>query len=415
MYNMSKISVHYVLWSDEIMNDFELKITPVADYKTPIMPKYGEDKPAMLKKLPSRWQKGAKFVAGLSLAGLLALSGCGRDDYTEPQQRTIDHGLRYVLNYSQGTFDRYGNYGGYNESELALRLHGGGGGSSWYVVQLTEQEAFGMIRARLEAAGLNFDFDVPDYTADSSAGDGYIEIGLPDMPYRLDLFDKYKGVGIVFVDTWGWGWSNRDIANLVAETFEESEHNITVGAFYNPIHSPLRRGDIIARGAQTPSQAMVEAQRHVVVSQIVTQADIFIARLQSEGILEPFSDVSIIINGIPFDYGNIPILVDNHKMVPAVPLFEMLGMTVSHEIDGRRVYITATKGNNEISINRSGNSVRSWMINGEQVDNDGWVHFNSTVFIMNDTVLVPLRYFAESVSANVEWDEETRTFTITTS
>ena len=399
------------------MNDFELQISPVSDYKAPIMPKYGEDKPAMLKKLPSRWQKSAKFVAGLSLAGLLALSGCGRDDYTEPQQRTTDQGLRYVLNYRQGNFDKYGNYGGYSESELLVRLSGGGAGISFYVVCLTEQEAFGMIRARLEAAGLVFSQNVPHYTA--YFPNEYSRMhGIPEnLSYGLDLFDEQKDVGLVFIDTWG-----SMVAGEVSRIFEESEYNITAGIFYNP--SQRVDAGYLYGMPITPSLAMAEAERHTLDSQIINLADMFIARLQLEGILEPFSNVDIIIDGVPFDFGELPIIVNNHMMVPAVvnnhmtvpatPFFDALGLAISHEADRQpeRGRFVAENGDYRIrfSYRMWNDSVSVFLV----TINGNFITPGVPMFVLNDTWFVPLRYVAEALGSSVEWDEETRTFTVTT-
>ncbi|MCL2377004.1 MAG: copper amine oxidase N-terminal domain-containing protein [Defluviitaleaceae bacterium] len=371
------------------MNDFELQISPVTDYKAPEIPMFGDNNSDILKKLPSRWQKNAKVIASLGLVGIFALSGCDGRDNINWRQNNIE----YNLGYAQGI------YNGYSESELLVRLHTGGGGGSGYIVHLTEQEAFGIIRARLGTAGLVFGSIPPGYTVRERG---------------LDLYDARKGVGITFVGWVGenraWRMNEREIAWRFSEDFEERTNNIIVGAFYDG-----GRGLGWGQGP-TPSLAEAEAERSALNRQLINQADVFIARLQSEGILEPFPDVRITIDGRAFHSGAIPIIVNNHKMVPAVEFFEMLGMEIVRQENRSErggFDITARKDNVMIWA-----TVRprwtSLEIAGGRDDFDRWADSDIPVFVLNDEMLVPLRYVAEAIGADVEWDEETRTFTVTT-
>jgi len=352
------------------MKDFELSVNPVETYEAPQIPILGDNNPALLKKLPSRWQKNVKVIAGLGLAGIFALSGCA-NELTEPHTSGIVHNLGLGQD----------SYNGYSEAELLVRLHSGGSLSSFYVVHLTEQEAFGIIRARLEAAGLNFDATPPEYTINSWLG-----------TFGLDLFDEKKGVAITqFV----WVES---LAAQVEEAFAEQTSDIIVGTFYNPGRS-AGSGD--AWRPQRPSDEELEELRPIFRRQLISQADVFIARLQSEGILERFSDIGITINETPVSFGEYPVIVNNHKMVPAIEIFKLLGMEVN--LDDGSWAITATKDDITIRIGAR----RLWV-------NDGWADADIPVFTHNDRVLVPLQFVAETVGANVEWDEEARMFTVTT-
>jgi len=375
------------------MNDFDLRINPVEDYKAPEIPIFGDNNADMLKKLPSRWQKNVKVIASLGLVGMLAFSSCGNIGNNSWRQNNIEHNLGYAQ----------GIYSGYSESELLVRLHTGGGGGSAYIVHLTEQEAFGIIRARLEAAGLVFNSTPPKYTVEiQRRQEGQQE-------YGLELFDAHKGVGIAFVSWIGanrsWRMTEREIAGLLDEAFAERTDNIIVGAFYNGGRS-LGSG----RGGPTPSLADAEAERPALNRQLINQADIFIARLQSDGVLEPFPYVGITIDGAIFDFGTIPIIVNNHKMVPAAEFFEMLGMEVEQEYRywSNTRTITARKDDVRIWISAS----PDWI----SLDiNQGWADSDIPRFVLNGQVMIPLRYVAEAIGATVEWNEEARMFTITTS
>jgi len=101
-------------------------------------------------------------------------------------------------------------YNGYSEMDLVLRSHWGGGGFAIYVVYLTEQEAFGIVRSQLEAAGLNFGAPPPDNSVtigvecnDEILYDQWNECCYWDICWSrdigFDLFDAENSVGIKFL------------------------------------------------------------------------------------------------------------------------------------------------------------------------------------------------------------------------
>jgi len=378
------------------MKDNYLSITPVENYKVPEMPVYGDENPALLKKLPSRWRKSAKVLASLGLIGTLALSGCASANgtvYPYPPARPYNS-IVHNLGLAQGS------YSGYSESNLLVRLHSGGGGGSVYVVHLTEQEAFGVIRERLESAGLVFGDTVPDYTVSNFFIRDRDELG-------LKLYDAEKGVAITHVSWLGpntiWNPHVSQLAVWVADSFAQYESDIAIGVFYNP-GRVVPHGHLLSR----PSRRNVSAARPIIRRQLINQADVFIARLQSDGILERYSDIHVIINGVPVHFSEYPIIVNNHKMVPAHEIFELLGMEVYTYDEELSNEIFATKGDILINIWEFPSGLYELAINF--VGPECYI----PMFAHNDTVLVPLQFIANTVGADVEWNEETQTMTITT-
>ena len=161
-----------------------LNITPVETYTAPSIPTLDEacGDTALLKKLPSRWKKNAAVIACAGIIGMTALTGCG------------------VLN------DRYDDW----------IHHGGAASAPMYVVYLTEQETLSVIREQLEAAGLNFDAEPPNYTAEVRS---WLTVG-------LDLFDSERNVAIAS------GVMSRNFAEQAVEEFAK-QTDITVGVFLN--------------------------------------------------------------------------------------------------------------------------------------------------------------------------------------
>jgi len=373
--------------------DFDFQVMPVEHYYAPSVPRYGEaDKAVLLKKLPSRWQKSAKLIAGLSLVGVLALSGCGSSYPRYSRPNHIEHDFTFAQGF----------YSGISEEGLSVRLHVGGGGGSGYVVFLTEQEAFGIIRARLEVAGLNFGATPPDYAVNVQGWDEFYEIG-------LDLFDEEKGVAIAHIDWQGerraWRESERELARRAEREFEEMANDIVVGAFHNSGRHYFG-GDAIGR-ARRPSRSAREEMRPHLRDRAIEQADIFIARLQIEGILESFEGVNIELNGQPLSFEGHTLFINNHIAVPANELFYALGMymTPREHDDFLRWSITTEVGNVSMVVFEDWASIR--------VD-DEWVPHEDAhpVFTIDGTTYISLQLIAEIIGASVEWDEDTRTMTI---
>jgi len=117
--------------------------------------------------------------------------------------------------------------------DIGLRTHSGGARSGpFYMVYLTEQEVFDIIRSKLEAAGLNFGDTPPD---------NVYEVGLYGMSSTigLDLFDAERGVAISHID---WRTNHTPFAasggsRLAEETarfFNQQLRRIEVGVFFTP-------------------------------------------------------------------------------------------------------------------------------------------------------------------------------------
>ena len=399
------------------MKDFDLSINPIEAYKGPEIPTFENDNSAILKKLPLRWRKNAKISAGLGLIGVFALSGCVNVAGGTPAGEIRQNNIEHKLQYTQGSYD------GYSEDDLLVRLHTGGGGASAYMVHLTEQEAFGIIRARLEAAGLDFDtppeeinFDVPALTYYDEV-DWYLSRYL--NPIELDLFDTQKNVGIAHVSWLGSSMSfmpsERALARRIEEIVTEQTDDIVVGAFYNPGQS-VNSAEWTDEGElklTPPSDEEVEEARPILVRQLINQADKFILRLQSEGVLERFPDVAITINGTPLSLGEYPMIINNHKMVPAAEIFEALGMDVNEDENEWRLAITGTKNDLELRANVGLQSFnQGGSISIRHGEDSEWPRDIPVIF-HNDTIFVSLQFVAEINGATVEWDEEARIIKVT--
>jgi len=423
------------------MDFLALDINPVENYKAPELPMFGENNAKLVKKLPTRWQKNKKIIAGLGLLGVFALSGCvypgaygyenggysGSTNYppeyiysgtvNSTRYNSIIHNLEYTR----------GSYQGYSEDDLLVRIHTGGGGGSSYMVHLTEHEAFGIIRTRLEAAGLRFETPPPTDTEimipDIQVGDSFnseAEWFIRENMNRiqLDLFDEQKDVGVSFVNWLGAGRSfmpsEQDIAKHIVELFATHRNDIAVGAFFSPGQSVWSGEEESSDGwwrPISPTDEAVEETRPVLVRQLINQADMFIARLQLEGVLDPPQDINVIINEAPLYIGDFPILVNNQIMVPAQELFTTLGMNVSVNETEWQISTIGTLNGLEVWVQVGLREWRNASITVRRDDVREWLA-DVPVFVHDNVIYAPLQFVADLIGANIEWDEATRTLTI---
>jgi len=219
-----------------------LTLTPMEDYEVPGLLALEEGKPELLMKMPSRW-KNKVMIATRGLLGVTALTSC----YEE--QRQLHHGGEAI--------------------------------NPIYVVHFTKQEALDMIRAQLEAAGLNFDNEVTPYKIEGVVDHRWLgNVG-------IDLFDKERNVAITLMcmyedatstmvwGQWLYGWEATEIETEFSEQHEE----ITFGVFYNPSRERQWR---YREGKQPPTEEEIE----ILTEQLENQVQDFIQQLREDGVIE---------------------------------------------------------------------------------------------------------------------------------
>jgi len=260
-------------------------LSPVESYDAPELPKLQDARndPALMKELPSRWKNNARVIACMGLVGAwaIALSSC----IDTPHHGGAGGAPNYVATPTEQDASK-------DEPEYVppddRPHHGGAGYVPGYVVQATEQEVAGMVRAHLEAAGLDFSADPPGYFVslnEWSTHPIYRDIGLV-------LFNEDIGIAIAFVseaDTWGitvdsgYLISCQDLADLVEEAFSQQTSDIQVRVFFLPDNYRF-----IEFGADDPGEDKANEE---LVSQIerllVPQVEDFLGWLQAEGIIAP--------------------------------------------------------------------------------------------------------------------------------
>jgi hypothetical protein len=250
---------------------------PVKSYTPPQIPTLEQIKndSAFLKQMPIRWRKSAAVLAVASVIGtcsLMGLVGCG--DSAAPTALT---GERSDSSVTIPTV---------TQEDLVFRAHHGGSAAAIYIVYMTEQEALGMIRSRLEAAGLRFGATPPDTVTITH------EWGSEDV--QPIFYDSERDVAIAH-SSWAYMKNHRETITLPDSPF--------LGLFGIPgTETNLRpNGDdewIRHRIPPTPEwigvpvsepPETVETEsarvRPILEADLNAQIDAFIELLQQEGIL----------------------------------------------------------------------------------------------------------------------------------
>jgi hypothetical protein len=276
---------------------------PMKIYTPPQLPTFADVRgnpahAAVLKRLPLRWKKSAAILAIAGVVGTIALTGCGStelDDSGNPaasgsgaasgggsENSSISGGGANSANPAHSLDPNYVPHVPVQE-DLELRLHSGGSGSAVYIVHLTEAEALGIVRSRLEAAGLQFTAEPPDVVAGS---DGWTD----DAEVTLDLFDPVRDVAVALMS---WQQNNINFFRHgdghieVRREFEE-QIDSTVGVFYAPgqmIQNGRDEGELLPPPTDEQLAAATPEARTALESRLTEQIDAFIASLRGAGVI----------------------------------------------------------------------------------------------------------------------------------
>lgn len=129
---------------------------------------------------------------------------------------------------------------------------------------------------------------------------------------------------------------------------------------------------------------------------------VFVLGLSSSSIAAT-SDITININDEQLETDVAPVIIDERTMVPMRAIFEELSADVHW--DGDKEKITGTRGGDVIELHLN---TRHALINGESE------YLDVPPTIVSERTMVPTRFIAESLGAEVKWDGEARVVNIHT-
>ncbi|EHS55266.1 stalk domain-containing protein [Paenibacillus sp. Aloe-11] len=112
-------------------------------------------------------------------------------------------------------------------------------------------------------------------------------------------------------------------------------------------------------------------------------------------------DIKVIINGVTQQYTQSPVVSQNTTLVPLRGVFESLGAQV--EWDSKAKKVTASKNDDTLALNVGSKLAYK---------NNAPVQLDAATQIQKGQVFVPLRFVSQSLGAKVDWNQTTRTVTI---
>lgn len=113
-------------------------------------------------------------------------------------------------------------------------------------------------------------------------------------------------------------------------------------------------------------------------------------------------EIEVYYNGERIEFDQKPILVNDRTLVPFRKVFESMGCIVYYNNSESKVMALTKEG--DILTHTIGTN--TFDLNGETKT------FDSASTILNDRTLIPLRAVAETLSAEVEWNDKNQTVTI---
>lgn len=110
----------------------------------------------------------------------------------------------------------------------------------------------------------------------------------------------------------------------------------------------------------------------------------------------------------------VPVIQDDHTLVPLRGVFEALNADVQWDGEARRVRIESADHLYRVFITIDSNIMEVYKILGVNIAgeipvNSSKIELETPAIIMNDRTMVPLRAISESIGCDVEWLEDTFT------
>lgn len=119
------------------------------------------------------------------------------------------------------------------------------------------------------------------------------------------------------------------------------------------------------------------------------------------------TDISVKLNGKTLQFDAQPFIENDRTLVPLRKIFEAVGATVEWDDSTKTAIAMRIRNNEPVFVAIQADSKKAF-INSEEKQLD------VPVRIVSDRTFVPLRFAAEALGEQVDWDADTYTVNITT-
>ena len=118
-------------------------------------------------------------------------------------------------------------------------------------------------------------------------------------------------------------------------------------------------------------------------------------------------DISIVLNGVPVQTDVAPFMQDGRTLVPVRAVAEALDFYVDWRPDIQEIVLM---GDITVFLSVNNTTAKTWQGAGYEVE---YTVIDAPPIIVDGITFVPLRFLAESLDIDVEWNEATRTVILT--
>ena len=208
---------------------------------------------------------------------------------------------------------------------------------------------------------------------------------------------KYKGDVIVSGDTatingWLYDWKNYDGIAVKDVVLSIADKDLTSGSDY----------ELFVKDDTIVSAISLANLKNEKVSKDMTPPTVITLTI---------GDVNATVNGKSVVNDVAPMVINDRTMLPIRFIAEALGATVGWDEGSQKVSVKST--NAHISIKIGEKSAEVAVKKTPDYMPIESVKLDSPAFIENDRTYLPLRFVAENLGAEVQWDGATQTITIT--
>ncbi|MGN0181330.1 MAG: endo-1,4-beta-xylanase [Candidatus Ornithomonoglobus sp.] len=285
------------------------------------------------------------------------------------------------------------------------------------------QGATGTVRAQWDEDTLYLIYNITDPLLSAVAADDYmqdsIEVFVDENNAKTTYYEEDDAQFRVSCEN-NHSFGTNGTEDRIKSAVKKVDGGYVVEAAIK-FNSPKKAGDVIGFDAQVNDDGAGDGNR-TSIAKFNDITDLSWGNTENWGELELSMDgsvtggeepeaaaeqtedeIKVILNGSALTFDVPPVIMNERTLVPFRKLFEELGAEVEYIGDGR--YVNAVKGETSISLQIDNTSVT---VNGAEQTLD------AAPVIIDDRTLVPLRFAAECLDAEVDWNGDTRTITINT-
>ena len=137
----------------------------------------------------------------------------------------------------------------------------------------------------------------------------------------------------------------------------------------------------------------------------ITQGEDTVASASAVAVSYASDDIKIVVNGNNIECDQAPVIIENRTLVPLRAISEAIGAKVDWNNQDKTINITS----DDLELNLT---VGSKEVTATNKTDTQTLTIDVPAQIINDRTMVPVRFIAEAFGTVVDWDQESKTVSI---